>query len=171
MIFLHIGVYAAFWWWRPSDPVFAIPLAVLLIWASVIDVERFEIPDLASGLLALSGAIWALTGSPLLIIDHLVGAILWPGLFLTTELAYRRFRGRPGLGFGDVKLMVGIGLWVGYLGTIWVVLYAALGGIAVLLLAFLVRRWDVSGLQKSAVAFGAFLCLSAWVVWLTIAVS
>jgi len=146
-------------------PVFTPVLAILLIWISVVDIQRFEIPDLAAALLVLTGmvCVYAL-GLPVL--DHLIAAMLWPLLFWAVGVAYMHWRGFQGLGFGDVKLMVGIGAWLGFGQTTLVVFAAAMAGVLVLLVTNLIKRKSISDIGTRAVAFGPFLCLSTWVIWI-----
>ena len=47
------------------------------------------------------------------LVTHLVTAIFAFFLFWGVAAIYRKLRGREGLGFGDAKLMAGIGAWVG----------------------------------------------------------
>ncbi|MEQ6204733.1 A24 family peptidase [Sulfitobacter sp. HNIBRBA2951] len=140
--------------------------AVLLIWISVIDADRFEIPDMGAGLLALSGLLFLWGQDMAVVIDHILGGLIWPLLFWAIAYGYLRARGFHGLGFGDVKLMCGIGLWCGFFATTNVVLAASLGGIVILGLRALTKRSLPRGLNQSMVAFGPFLCLSAWTIWL-----
>lgn len=166
LVLVHLLVYGLF-------SVTSIPLnwsagvfAVLLIWISVWDFQTLEIPDLAALLLVSSGALVHFVHPTVTLIDGILGGILWPLLFWLVAELYLKTRGVHGLGFGDVKLMAGIGLWCGAYGTIYVVLSAALASLSVLSLLALVRSTSIEELGQSRVAFGPFLCLSAWSVWL-----
>lgn len=164
LLFFHVVIYGGFAW-AAVGPVW-VGLGLVLIWISVVDIERFEIPDAASAVLFISGGAYVLLWPDVPVLDHLLGAVIWPLVFWLVGVVYLRWRGVHGLGFGDVKLMAGIALWVGFQGAVLVVLAASLAGIAVLLVYMLVQRGKMAGLGKSAVAFGPFLCLSTWVVWL-----
>ncbi len=148
-----------------QGPWFSVVLGACLIWASVVDFERFEIPDLASLFLFVTGLAVAYGAGVL--VWHVAGAVLWAALFWAVAAFYRRYRGWDGLGFGDVKLIAGIAAWVGFYGTIWVVFAAAIAGIGMLLINAVLKGGQFQGSQQSAVAFGPFLCFSAWAVWLT----
>ena len=166
---LHVPFYTGFAFAAQysAAPVslIGILLGILLIWISVIDLDRFEIPDTASLMLALSGLCAALLDqSP--IIDRLVAGVVWPLLFWSVAALYGRLRGWHGLGFGDVKLMVGIGLWLGLAQTTLAVLAAALAGIAMIVVQQWTQPNPAQRIVTSAVAFGPFLCLSTWVIWL-----
>lgn len=168
LLAIHAMVYGLVAWANTPLPLVpALVFAGLLIWASNHDFRTFEIPDTASVLLALSGLVHAFALPRSALVDLLLGVIFWPLAFWLVAFAFRQRRGFDGLGLGDVKLMVGIGLWCGFYGTIWVVLSAALSGIALMMVLALPFRRDGPRLDQSAVAFGPFLCLSAWGVWAT----
>lgn len=166
LVFFHAVIYGGFAWGAAVPMWIGIGLAMVLIWISVVDIERFEIPDSASAILFIAGGAYVLFWPNILILDHLLGAVIWPALFWLVGVVYLRWRGVHGLGFGDVKLMAGIALWVGFQGAVLVVLAASLAGIAVLLVYMALQRGKMAEIGKSAVAFGPFLCLCAWVVWL-----
>lgn len=155
--FVAIG---ASWSWQSA--VFASQL----IWISVVDADRFEIPDIAALLLTITGLFLLWCQPSLFVIDHIAGGLIWPLLFWSIAYGYLRARGFHGLGFGDVKLMCGIGLWCGFIATTNVVLAASLGGIVILGLRAFTTRAGQEPLGQSMVAFGPFLCLSAWTIWL-----
>lgn len=60
-------------------------------------------------------------------------AVACAGLFYLFRVAYRRWRGRDGLGLGDVKLAAVAGAWVDWRLLPYVVEAAALGGLALAL--------------------------------------
>jgi len=166
LVILHMLVYGGFFLWSGGAPWFGIGLAAVLIWISVVDIERFEIPDTASVLLFSGAVVFVALWPGVSWQDHVLGAVVWPLVFWLVGVVYLRWRGVNGLGFGDVKLMAGIGMWVGYFGAVQVVLAASLSGIAVLLAYMAMQDGRMAQIGKSAVAFAPFLCLSAWVIWL-----
>lgn len=165
LLLLHAAVYAGLAWVYAPLPLVGVVLALLLIAISVVDIQRFEIPDLASALLIATGgvAVWHLAAPWE---EHAIAALAFPALLYVVGVAYLRLRGQPGLGFGDVKLAAGLGLWLGPQGSVWALLAASLSGIVALLVIARLRGTDAEGLMASGVAFGPFLCLSAWAVWL-----
>lgn len=150
-------------WWLIAAPAGALPLAfaALLIWVSCRDIAVFEVPDVAAALLVVVGVSvatdvgWAL-----------VAVVLWGGLFLGMQQGAAKLLGQPALGLGDVKLMAGLAAWLGVLAPIYVTLYASLAAIVTLMAIALVRGEKLSNIPGSGIAFGPFLCLSAWGVWL-----
>ena len=68
---------------------------------------------------------------------------------------YRRVRGRPGLGLGDVKLLALMGTFLGAENGLVALLIGSLSGSVVGVTYVLVRRKD---LQTYQLPFGSFLC-------------
>jgi len=104
---------------------------LLLLAPAVLDAQHHWLPDPLTLVLALVGLLAGgfATGAP--IIDRLVaGAAGFLALWLIAY-AYRRFRGREGLGAGDPKLLGAIGLWIGWFALPAILLLAALAGLAV----------------------------------------
>lgn len=166
LLLIHLVVYGlAMAAIAPGAGIWALVLLAPLVWASWIDTQRFEIPDLSSALLVISGLVWVTTKPAETAIPHLAAGLVWPLLFWAISCGYKRARGRTGLGMGDVKLMAGIGLWCGLADTILVVLGAALSGVLALCLHAIFKGGK--GIAQSKLAFGPFLCLFAWCVWLT----
>ncbi len=77
--------------------------------------------------------------------------------------AYRRLRGREGLGRGDAKLLAAAGAWVGASGLPSVLAGAALAALAAVGMAAL-AGWRVE--RHAALPFGPFLAAATWLVWL-----
>jgi leader peptidase (prepilin peptidase)/N-methyltransferase len=95
--------------------------------------------------------------------NHLAAAALGGLLIVAVAWAYRRLRGRDGLGMGDAKLMAAAGAWIGLEGLGAVMLY----GVAVTLILVLVK--SASGdkvAAETAVPLGAGLAAGLWLVWL-----
>jgi len=142
-------------------------LGLWLLLVAMLDVEHQWLPDALTLPLILFGLLagWAGFGPPL--IDRLLGAAIgWAGLVLIA-FAYRRLRGREGLGGGDPKLLAGIGAWIGALQLPFILLGAGLVGLAAILLMRL--RGEPVG-AATRLPLGALMAVAAWPVWLLIAV-
>jgi leader peptidase (prepilin peptidase) / N-methyltransferase len=135
----------------------------MLLALSIIDWRHFILPDvLTLPLIAigLGASIIGPLGDP---VDHLIGAVAGFAVLTGIAFLYARLRRRPGLGFGDSKLLAGIGAWVTWIGLPTVVLYATVFGlIAVLIVAARGKRPELT----DRVPFGTFLALGGWLVWL-----
>ena len=141
-----------------------IPLAPIAVVASAIDVRWHRLPDRLTGaaaaVLALSVlAVAVVTGDPALIGRAAAGAFVLAGLLLLVHFISPR-----GMGFGDVKFGVPLGLALGAASLADVVLalvaasiLGALAGVVVL-----VRHRD----RARAFAFGPCLCAGALLVLL-----
>ncbi|MFN7180813.1 prepilin peptidase [Hyphomonas sp.] len=136
----------------------------LLLALAAIDFRTFLLPDgLNAALLTLGAAMVALTRPDDWAL-HAAGAALGFGLLWSVETLYRRLRGRDGLGRGDAKLLGAIGAWVGITGIPPVLLIASLSGIAAALALSVRRSTPLSG--QSAIAFGPWIALGGYAVWL-----
>ncbi len=128
-----------------------------------IDLRRWVLPDALTLPLLAAGLAEAFLLEPETLLDRLVGAALGYLVLRAVAIAYRRLRGREGLGGGDAKLLAAAGAWVGGLALPQVILGAALGGLAAAAILRLAgRRLEA----QSALPFGPFLALAAWAVWL-----
>ncbi|WP_332367277.1 prepilin peptidase [Caulobacter sp. NIBR2454] len=142
-------------------------LTALLGWQllllAVLDAEHFWLPGkLTWPLLALGLAVSAAEGSGRLM-EGLIGAAIGFALFAGLSLAYRRLRGRDGLGGGDWRLLAAGGAWVGWLGLPSILLWAAVSGLIAVLAKAAVTR-SLRGDER--VPFGVFLAAGIWLTWL-----
>jgi leader peptidase (prepilin peptidase)/N-methyltransferase len=138
-------------------------LGLWLLLLAMLDLEHQWLPDRLTLPLVPLGLIaaWAGFGPPL--IERAIGAAAgWAALFLIA-LAYRRLRGREGMGGGDPKLLAGIGAWVGALQLPFVLLGAGLLGLAAILLMRL-RGEPVSATTR--LPLGTLMAVAAWPIWL-----
>ena len=129
--------------------------AVALTWALValafIDLECRLLPDAITGPMLWAGIGFNLAGGYLAALpDAVLGAMAGYGVLWLVQRAYRRLRGREGLGSGDLKLTAMLGGWLGWEALPGIVFLASLGGIG----AGLVKRGPF--------AFGPWLALAGW---------
>ena len=143
-------------------------LAVLMAAIAYRDAHDFIIPDrysAASFVLGLAAAfftaegdvVWALAAA-------LARAALLASAFLALRAAYHHFRGRHGLGLGDVKLAGVAGAWLDWTMlpvTIEIAAFSALT--AVLIEQFIARR---AFKPTTRLPFGLFFAPSIWIGWL-----
>ncbi|PCD02712.1 prepilin peptidase [Sphingomonas spermidinifaciens] len=129
----------------------------LLLALGAIDLAAFWLPNRLVAALALTGLASALTAPPP-IADRLIGGAAGFGVLWLVAAAYRRLRGRMGLGGGDPKLFGSIGLWLGWRALPGVLLAACIIG---LVCAVVLRmRGDAKlplGTLLAAAAFAAWL--------------
>ncbi len=134
-----------------------------LLVLAVIDRQHTILPDELTLALVPAGLGAAYLAEPSSLADHATGAVAGFAALLLVRWAYRRLRGREGLGLGDAKLLAGAGAWVSWPGLPSVVFLAAASALAIALCSSLVRRRIA---LTDRVPFGSYLCLATWLVWL-----
>jgi leader peptidase (prepilin peptidase) / N-methyltransferase len=133
-----------------------VALGLALLATSIVDAKTHKLPDLFTVAIAVLGLVASFQRSTFFALTGLAAAAV---AFVVLEAARRAFlalRGKPGLGFGDVKLISAIALWLG-LTTPWAVVVAAgLGLVA----SRLVQRAD------DRMAFGPFIAIGSFLIGL-----
>jgi leader peptidase (prepilin peptidase)/N-methyltransferase len=143
-------------WLVPGLPGLALAaFGLLLLALAILDAEHFWLPDaLTLPLLALGLAF----GPPPLA-DRLWGAALGFASLWFIAQAYRRLRGREGMGGGDPRLLAAIGAWMGWMMLPFVLLAASLFGLAFAALDRLLGRPVAA---DTALPLGTLMALAAW---------
>jgi leader peptidase (prepilin peptidase)/N-methyltransferase len=131
----------------------------VLLTLAVLDVEHFWLPDALTLPLMAAGLVTAALFQPDAATDRIIGALAAYLVLSLLAWAYRRVRGREGMGGGDPKLLAAIGAWLGWQALPFVLLLASLAGLAVAL-----GRGQAKATM--AVPFGALLAVAAWPLWL-----
>ena len=143
-------------------------LAALMLAIAVVDSGRYIIPN------ELTGAAVALA----LVRAGLVGpeadglAVHWAAFraiavtvpLLLLMIGYRRWRGRDGLGLGDIKLAGVAGAWLGFVTIFAVIELAALSALGAYIVHGYLRRRPLKA--TAFLPFGAFLAPAIWIGWL-----
>ncbi len=118
------------WFW-----LLLVPLLGTVAW---VDARTGRIPNACNAAIAALGLFAALEIGTSLATERLIDALVVGLVLLLLRAAYRLWRGRVGLGLGDVKFLAAATLWTG-LGALPLVLLlaclSALGMVAVLKLA------------------------------------
>ncbi len=158
-----IGVWAALA--RPT-PLAAVLTALLgwqLLLIAVIDGEHFRLPDRLTLPLLATGGLAAVLLDQTAPLDAVIGAAIGFGGLWLLALAYRRLRGRDGLGDGDPILLAAGGAWVGWIGLPSVLLWASAAGLSFVAARLLVGK-RVSATDR--MPFGPCLALGIWLTWM-----
>jgi leader peptidase (prepilin peptidase)/N-methyltransferase len=150
------------------EGLFGAFLGLLMFAIAIIDSRRYIIPnELTAAAFALAllragtvgpdadwlGVAWAALRA---------AAIALP--FLTLMVLYRRWRGRDGLGLGDVKLAAVAGAWLDWTTIFAVIELATLSALG----AYLVNGYFRKRTLKATafLPFGSFLAPAIWIGWL-----
>jgi leader peptidase (prepilin peptidase) / N-methyltransferase len=142
-------------------------LALNMLAIAVIDWRLFIIPDelnalaLALGFLAVG---FDDRGDKLtLALDAAIRGATMAALFFVFRLAYRRLRGREGMGLGDVKLAGVAGIWLDWPSLPIAVEIASLAALGFVLSRHIQARRALDPLTK--LPFGAFFAPAIWICW------
>ena len=169
--------------WDPRTPVYLVMVSGLLL-GTFVDLEHYIIPDrvslggMVTGVMfsALVPALHQQTGVGPAVADSLIGLAAGAGsLFLVGELG-RMMLKKDAMGMGDVKLLGGIGAYLGWTGVLFTVLVSSLIGSVVGLTLILSGKREWQGrlpygpfLAVGALAwiFGGRELWAAYVEWIT----
>jgi leader peptidase (prepilin peptidase)/N-methyltransferase len=147
-------------------------LAALMLAIAVVDSRHYIIPNqLTAAALALA-LLRAGTVGP----DADAQAVMWAVVraaaaalpLLALMEGYRRWRGRDGLGLGDVKLAAVAGAWLGFFTIVAVIELAALSALGAYVINAYVRKRPMKA--TAFLPFGLFLAPAIWFGWLAEAV-
>lgn len=145
---------------RPESIRFlhAIVFCSVLLVASVIDLRLMIIPDVLSLGLVVTSPLVVYLHPDLTWRSSLYGVLLGAGVLYAVAWAYWLLRRETGMGFGDVKLLAGIGGWLGYEAIFPVILAGSVSGS---LVGIGVMLWNRKFDGKTALPFGPFLAAGA----------
>src|ERR1700722_15746709 len=147
---------------------FGAALAVLMLAIAVSDIRHFIVPDALSATAFVLGLIAAalFDDGPLAeaILICLLRAAAAALPLLALMLLYEWWRGRPGLGLGDVKLAAVAGAWLDWFTIVGVIEVAALAALT----AYAVWRYVLHRpiVATTPLPFGLFLAPAIWAGWL-----
>jgi leader peptidase (prepilin peptidase)/N-methyltransferase len=150
------------------DGVFGAFLAALMLAIAVTDNSRYIIPNELTAAAAALALLRAGTVGP----DAGWSGVLWATLraaaiampFLALMLGYRHWRGRDGLGLGDIKLAAVAGAWLGSATIFAVIELATLSALGAYLVNGYLRNRPLKA--TAFLPFGLFLAPAIWIGWL-----
>jgi leader peptidase (prepilin peptidase)/N-methyltransferase len=134
-----------------------------LLTLAAIDWQHQLLPNELTLPLIPAGIIVAYFVDQAAIIDHVIGAVAGFCFFEVVAWGYQWWRGRVGLGGGDVKLLAGLGAWVGWIGLPTIILLSTFAALT----ATLVRGARGGGIRATdRLSLGSYLAVAGWIVWL-----
>ena len=134
-----------------------------LLTLAIIDRRHLVLPDALTLPLVVAGLALAWRIDPAKLIDHGIGALVGCSAIVAIAAAYRRWRKRAGIGFGDAKLFAAAGAWVGWQGLAGVLLVAAAAGLAVALIEACLAGRLAAERERP---FGPYIAGALWLTWL-----
>jgi leader peptidase (prepilin peptidase)/N-methyltransferase len=174
--FLSLTLLAAVWASLVASPgpdgVFGAFLSLLMLAIAVADNSRYIIPNeltAAAAALALlrAGAIGPDAGW-YSVLEAALRAVAITAPFLALMIGYRRWRGRDGLGLGDIKLAAVAGLWLGWAAIFAVIELATLSALGAYIVNGYFRKRPLKATEF--LPFGLFLAPAIWIGWLVEAI-
>jgi leader peptidase (prepilin peptidase)/N-methyltransferase len=147
---------------------FGAALALLMLAVAVSDFRRFIVPDALSGSAFMLGLVFAglFDDAPPAeaVLLGLLRAAAAALPLLALMLLYEWWRGRPGLGLGDVKLAAVAGAWLDWFTIVAVIEVAAIAALAAYGVWRYVLRRPIAA--TTPLPFGLFLAPAIWAGWL-----
>ena len=150
------------------EGVFGALLGGLMLAIALVDADRYIIPNQLTGAAVALALFRAGTVGPeadwqaVLWAAFRAAAITVPLLALMT--GYRRWRGRDGLGLGDVKLAAVAGAWLSPVAIFAVIELAALSALGTYVANAYLRKRPLRA--TAFLPFGLFLAPAIWIGWL-----
>jgi leader peptidase (prepilin peptidase)/N-methyltransferase len=150
------------------DGLMGAMLAALMLAIAASDFRRYIIPNELTAAAAALALLRAATIGP----EAGWEALLWAAVralaialpLLALMEAYRRWRGRDGLGLGDIKLAGVAGGWLGMATLFAVVELATLSALGAYFLTGAIRKRPLKA--TAFLPFGLFLAPAIWLGWL-----
>ncbi len=139
-----------------------------LVTVSFIDLDHMILPDKFT----LSGIAIGLAGALLnperSFVDALIGAVAGVGFLWSVAYLYLVFRGREGMGGGDVKLLGWIGAVLGWKAIPFTILVSSLLGSVIGIFLAIKNRKDTTNGEglNYAIPFGPYLAIAALIYML-----
>jgi leader peptidase (prepilin peptidase)/N-methyltransferase len=147
-------------------------LAALMLAIALVDGRRYLIPNELTGAAALLALLRAAAVGPEADLQALLQALAWTACrgaatavpLLALMLGYRRWRGRDGLGLGDIKLAAVAGLWLNFVTIFAVIELATLSALGAYFVNGYLRKRPLKA--TALLPFGLFLAPAIWIGWL-----
>jgi leader peptidase (prepilin peptidase) / N-methyltransferase len=143
-------------------------LAALMLAIAITDGRRYIIPNQLTG----AAVALALLRAGMIGPDADWRGVLWVALraaavaapLVLLMVGYRRWRGRDGLGLGDVKLAAVAGVWLNFVTIFAVIELAALSALGAYVVSGYLRQRPLKA--AALLPFGLFLAPAIWIGWL-----
>jgi leader peptidase (prepilin peptidase) / N-methyltransferase len=143
-------------------------LALVTLAIAVIDSRSFIIPDWLNAVGGSLALMHAAAQEPEAMLQAVAVAalrgIMLALIFLALRYGYARYRGRQGLGLGDVKLAFVAGAWLDVFMVPVAIQLAVFAALSAYLVRHLVMRQSLSATAR--MPFGLFFAPAIWVSWL-----
>jgi leader peptidase (prepilin peptidase)/N-methyltransferase len=154
----------ALWRTFPYQPALLayVPFCLALVALTVIDLEHRLLPDAITLPVIILGLLLSLVLPCLTLWESAAGALGGGALFAGIAWGYEKLTGRPGLGWGDVKLLAMIGAFLGVWALPWVIFISAgLGTLTGILQLLMASPGGRGQWRTLPLPYGPFLAIGA----------
>ncbi len=149
LVYLHFG----FSWFTP----FALVFISFIIIMSFIDLDTFILPDRFTLPLIPLGVLSFLVRPDFSLVDSLLGILAGGGLIFLFSAGYYLLKGTPGMGGGDIKLMAGVGAYLGIELALMTIMIGTITGTIAAIPLLISKKKNMD----TMLPFGPFLALGA----------
>ena len=145
------------------DLVFYIPVVFGLILAFCLDLKYMIIPDTSGAVILISGIINLISEISLeKTIDSIIGLILGGMVFYIINKISEIFTKQTGFGFGDIKLLAAIGMFLGYKDIIVIMIMSVFISAAFSIVFLIVNK--IRKIKEEYLPFGPFIVISTLII-------
>lgn len=137
----------------------------VLFYLTLTDIETMIIPDKCHIILALA---W-IASAPLLlsgreVLMHVAAGVVFGGGILLVSLLMDRILGRESMGGGDIKLLAVVGLYFGFIGTLFVMILSCIMGLIFNVMRGRRGSEDAEAGSGKEFPFGPWIAIAAAIV-------
>lgn len=161
LIIFFSAIFSLLAAWALKDPfqiAAALAFIYLLIAMAFIDIEHQVLPDTLTIPLIILGLAVNFTAIFVEFKMALLGAALGYGILWTVNALFRLVRKKEGMGYGDFKLLAGLGAWTGAIQLLPIILVSSVLAILAAVIMRLTKCQDFS----VPIPFGPFLALAGF---------
>lgn len=157
------SVYAAWRFGFSLQTMGALIFTWTLIPLTFIDIDYHLLPDQLTLFLLWIGLLLSLFPVFVTPEDAIIGAVVGYTFFALTQITFKFFTGKTGMGQGDFKLLAALGAFLGWQQLPIIILLASLIGIIFGLTQMTMKRQ----FKSIPIPFGPYLAVAGWVslIW------
>lgn len=153
-----VSVYVAWHFGFTWQALGALTFTWICIALVFIDLDFHLLPDQLTLLLLWLGLLFSLFDLFANSHDAIIGAIAGYLIFAMTQLVFKTFTGKDGMGQGDFKFLAALGAFLGWQLLPFIILLASLSGIVITLTHMAIKR----EFKSIPLPFGPYLAIAGW---------
>ena len=145
--------------------IFYIPVVLALILAFCLDIKYMIIPDTSSIIIVISAILKLIMNFSIdNCINSIIGLLVGGLFFYIINIIFEFFSKKVGFGFGDIKLLASIGLFLGY-KDVFVIIIMSIFLSAAFSIIFLIINY-LRKVKKEYLPFGPFIVISTLIIFI-----